>query len=486
MLDWKPTKQDLKNYPHFDAPISLNEIENIVKSPIRVAQNPFYPFLRYFDEWQPFRSQPDGKPDKKSRPIRYASRRDAYVFAYYRHLLSQPYERRLDELGISECPIAYRHIPFKVSRGGGKCNIDFAKDAFDGIERLGNCVAIALDIEKYFERLDHSKIYSLWCELLGVERLPRDHHAVFKNITQYRYVDQKEAYRRLGFLTLREKDGQWVEGYTIPFRKMPKQLCTTKEFQQKICGNDPTLPSIIKKNEDGFGIPQGAPISDLIANFYLMYFDKDVADYVRQLGGCYMRYSDDILLILPGNHEVAHQAKQFVTDKIRLFGDNLFIKEKKTCIVQFQQTTSGLTFKHIEGQQGKNGLEYLGFRFDGRRVYLRESTISRFYRKVSISARRDAKRHVADHPSKDVENLLNTFNYSTFSERYSRVRDFEKYSDNYSNWTFWSYVKRAANTFRKRGNQIPKQVSGFHTFMRTRIENAIRDAHIRQNSMRVK
>ena len=69
------TAKDLKHYPHFDAPITLREIRNLVTDPRRVANNSFYPFFLYEDSWQPYRSADAIKPDKKTRPIRYGARR---------------------------------------------------------------------------------------------------------------------------------------------------------------------------------------------------------------------------------------------------------------------------------------------------------------------------------------------------------------------------------------------------------------------------
>jgi hypothetical protein len=185
--------KDLKHYPHFDRRLSLAEAEAIVSDPDRVASNKFYPFFLYHETWQPFRSADTGKPELKSRPIRYAARRDAYILMHYRKIVSEKYEQRLSDLGISECPIAYRKV--RKPSGGGKCNIDFAKDAFDEIKKQGDCVAIALDIKGYFENLDHAKIKEIWCDLLGVVRLPADHFAVFKNVTKYHVVDQKGVNR---------------------------------------------------------------------------------------------------------------------------------------------------------------------------------------------------------------------------------------------------------------------------------------------------
>jgi hypothetical protein len=134
-MEYEFTPRDLKHYPHFDAPLPLREIKRLVSDPIRVARNGFFPFLLFHEEWQPYRTPVTGRPEKKSRPIRYASRRDAYIFSHYRHILAECYEARLEEMGISDCPIAYRKI-MKATGRGGKCNIDFAKDAFDGIEQL--------------------------------------------------------------------------------------------------------------------------------------------------------------------------------------------------------------------------------------------------------------------------------------------------------------------------------------------------------------
>ena len=385
------SSKDLKHYPHFDRHLTIDEAEEIVADPDRVASNKFYPFFLYHETWQPFRTADNGKPEPKSRPIRYAARRDAYILTHYRRILAEKYEERLASLGIEHCPIAYRKIP--KGGAGGKCNIDFAKDAFDEIEQQGDCVAIALDIRGYFENLDHQRIKAAWCDLLGVSRLPPDHYTVFKNVTRYHVVDQKDVYRRLGFIQTVSVNGFPRETYTVPYKDMPTQLCSPAEFREKICGGDPSLPSLIRANADEHGnllehgVPQGAPISDLIANFYLLEFDVALNAYATARGGRYMRYSDDILLIVPGGSQEAEEAEAFAVSEIRNFGSALEIKESKTCIVRFRRQRSELEFEHVRGPQGKNGFEYLGFRFDGKLVYVRDSTISRLYRKVALSAK---------------------------------------------------------------------------------------------------
>jgi len=171
-MDIDFSASDLKHYPHFDRRLSVDEAKKIISDPSRVASNKFYPFFLYTQKWQPFRNPENKgqKPDPKTRPIRYSSRRDAYIFTHYRRLLAREYESKLLELGIENCPIAYRKI--KKLGGSGKCNIDFAKDAFDEIEKQKDCVAVALDIKSYFESLNHEKIKQIWCQLLDVEKLP--------------------------------------------------------------------------------------------------------------------------------------------------------------------------------------------------------------------------------------------------------------------------------------------------------------------------
>ncbi|WGR62995.1 reverse transcriptase (plasmid) [Paracoccus ferrooxidans] len=480
--DFDFTAKDLKYYPHFDAPITLREIRRLVSDPEKVRTNSFYPFFLYEESWQPYRSTDAAAPDKKTRPIRYGARRDAYIFAYYRRKLSRLYEARLREMGIEDCPIAYRQV-LKPGRGGGKCNIDFAKDAFDEIDRLGDCVAVALDIKGYFENLDHKRIKRLWCDLLGVTKLPPDHYAVFKNITNYSFVDQRSVYLRLGYFGMRERNGKMIPGFLIPFCDMPKQLCSNSDFRAKICGGDPQYgPSLIQKNLVPHGVPQGAPISDLIANFYLLEFDRVMADYVRARDGRYMRYSDDILLILPGGSSEARAAVDFATTEMRKHGPELRIKDTKTCVAQFQRVPGGLQFRHLKQRPDetmKNGFEYLGFRYDGWRVYVRDSTISRFYGKVASAAKRDGRRHAEKNPTLDAGMLIGSFNFPLFSQRFSKVKKTNLTSD-YRSWTFYSYLKRSADAFGPKGGNILRQARGFEDFMHARVTAALVSAVARR------
>ena len=350
MEDWHLSKKDLKNYPHFDRIISEQRAEAYATDADAVAKHAFFPFIQYKQRWRRFR-KPGEKRDVKVRPIRYAARRDAYIFLFYRFILSKFYEAELARLDLCGSVLAYRQIPLPAGKGG-KCNIHFAYDAIRKIKELGKCSAISLDISAFFESLDHDRLKRVWCRMLGVTRLPPDHFNVFKAITKYAWVDKEAAYERLGhFGEKPSKDGRTIQkGYTTPYHKVPKQLCDAAEFRRKIAGWG-DLASIIKRNDKTFGIPQGAPISDILANLYLLDFDDAVAGRAKQRGGAYFRYSDDILIVIPGDQDAGETLMSEVCELIRRFGPELKIKDKKTSLITFRQVGERQTFLLNRGTQ---------------------------------------------------------------------------------------------------------------------------------------
>jgi hypothetical protein len=348
MEAWRVTPKDLKKYPHFDGFISAEKATIYVTNPERVSGHPFYPFMHYKQRWTRF--APKGQAGAvKERPIRYAARLDAYIFSYYRHILSGHYEEELRRAKLGDCVLAYRQIPIPGGKGG-KSNVHFAADAVRKIQEFGGCCAIALDISSFFESLDHSTLKKLWCRLLDVERLPSDHFQVFKAITQYSVVDKVEVYERLGHFgeKVSARTGNRVKGYLTPHRKIPTHLCDGKEFRAKIAGGGAT-GSIIRKNAELYGIPQGAPMSDLLANLYLLDFDKTIAGWVRDVGGAYFRYSDDILALVPGKESEGKQLAERIRELIRKFGSQLQIKREKSSLFAYKRDGSRQTCDLIDG-----------------------------------------------------------------------------------------------------------------------------------------
>lgn len=463
--------------------MSVKDAAALANDASRVSQHPFFPFILYEKKWNRFAKA--GKKGKaKERPIRYAARADAYIYARYRHHLSQLYEKMLGSHGIGDNILAYRRIPATPDKGG-KCNIHFARDAFLKIRALGNGYALALDISGFFEHLDHERLRQMWCRLLSVNRLPDDHYKVFKNITQYAVVDKQSLYERLGHFGPKKKTatGKIIKGYLTPLKNMPTQLCNGEEFRKKLAGGN-GVKSIISKNFKPYGIPQGSPISDLLANVYLFDFDLIVADWCREIGGHYFRYSDDILIICPGDDADAIQMMERVRSLIETFGAKLKIKKEKSSVFTFQSKANGdQNFKLVHGTQGRNGPEYLGFRYDGRNAYLRDSTLSNLQRKIARAARYSANVVARRFPNKRLDELQKEFDYEALIQRFGKVRYFGESQEDYRNWTFWTYAKKSGELFGPHGRKIFSQMKHHRKNVRNRVDFELQRAvHFRDNS----
>ena len=484
-MGWRLEARKLKRYPHFDSDISAADAEILVQNSEAVASHSFYPFMRYIERWNKW-SEKGHKGKLKERPIRYAARRDSYILSYYRHLLSVRYEPILKKLDLSDAVLAYRRIPDQES-GRGKCNIHFARDAFQKIINLGQCSVVALDISSYFESLDHSLLKAKWEMLLGVNRLPDDHHHVYQSITKYAFVDKLEVYERLGFFgdKIDPKSGRTIKGFLRSFNDIPRpQICSPSEFREKIAGKG-AQKSIIQRHDKHYGIPQGSPISDLLANLYLLDFDQEMNVEARRLGGHYTRYSDDILIILPGTALDGQAAMRFAQQCIAKSGDEIKIKDEKSYIYEFFLEPDGSqNFRRVLGNegQGKNGLEYLGFRFDGKKVYIKDSTLSNLWRKVTRKAMKDAVVAAKRYPDKSSADIQKIINFEKIVKEFGRVEEFDEKSDDVRSWTFWTYANRAQEVFGDLGKPISGQLRRHKTVIRQKVNDALDRAVRRRNS----
>jgi hypothetical protein len=124
-----------------------------VNDPKRVQKNPFFPFIVFEKKFNQFGDTTPRKARGKIRKLRYASRKDVYIYEFYRQQLAERYEEKLAKRGLAEVVIAYRRL--KTPEGRGKCRIEFAKDAFSDIVNREYCIALVVDISSYFESLKH-------------------------------------------------------------------------------------------------------------------------------------------------------------------------------------------------------------------------------------------------------------------------------------------------------------------------------------------
>lgn len=334
-----------RGYLHFDPQVSKIAASRVVAEPEVVAAHSFYPFIRYavssqkvfFDKT--FKKVEAKEP--KVRPISYASHMDSHIYSYYCQLLDNLYEAELASCSWGNSVLAFRSL--------GKSNIDFAYQAFVDISSKGECCAIALDVKGFFDNLNHNTLKQAWGKLLGCASLPADHYKVFRSLTKFSFVDRDALYERLGISKNNPRNNR-------------VRVCTPSEFRCVV-----RAEKFVEVNTDIKGIPQGSPISSMLSNIYMMEFDAAVYDHVSRLGGTYYRYCDDILVIVPIGSEGG--VTDFVSSQISNM--RLEVQSSKTETRTFRIAQYGL--------RADKPLQYLGFIFDGQRIYLRSASLARYH-----------------------------------------------------------------------------------------------------------
>lgn len=340
----------LRRYLHFDAPECRATVSRLVEDPAIVERWRFFPVLQdNVDLAKVSRSKtvPGLLVKPKVRSICSVGHADAALYSHYASLLEPGYEQLLTQHGLSECITAFRSL--------GKSNVHFADDAFKWIDGHRPCVALAFDVKSFFDTLNHRRLKAAWCQALGTATLPRDHYAVFRSLTRYAFVDKKDAYKALGVSRYNPKAG----GRT--------QLCDVDTFRAVVA-------PMIQVHSDTKGIPQGTPISALLSNLYMLPFDVRVSAAVGAVGGLYRRYCDDVLCIVPPEHEAT--IKQEVEQAA--LGLELTLHPDKFSRHRFDVGAPAAT---------GNVLQYLGLTYDGSAIRLRPSGIGRYYNKMRAAVR---------------------------------------------------------------------------------------------------
>lgn len=354
-VDFVKHHNDTKPYAHFDLRVSLSmpSIRKYVMDRTKIVTHSFYPFIHFEKK----NSRYGKKGPKKPRELYYCSHLDRCVYQRYAFLLNYQYNIWACENNIDDVAIAYRD---KL----GKNNIDFAKDGFDAIRSFPQCFILVGDFTNFFDNLEHQYLKKMMCEVLGVERLPQDYFSVFKNITRFSSWDWKDIVKAAG---------ENIAERGVRKKINSKETVLTKEQFQK-------NKKDIKKNISGVGVPQGAPISAVLSNIYMIKFDKDIKRYVTSKGGIYMRYSDDFIIVLPYERDA----------EIADFTSYIFsyVESMKGLIDLQKEKTSCYTYKDeviYEGDQ-PSSINYLGFLFDGKSIRIRPRAITKYYYRMRRKA----------------------------------------------------------------------------------------------------
>lgn len=361
--EWKLKYNKSKPYSHFDKRVSISNVWSYISDPKKVSQHGFYPFIHYTINFNKYNKE--AGIIQKKREIYYASHIDRCIYQYYAFLLNEAYNKRVIKDNINDVSVAYRN-------NLGKSNIDFFKSAFDFIQKSGSCYIMVGDFTNFFDKLDHKYLKKQICSLLETHSLPDDHYAVFKNITHYSSWNLVDLLEINGLQN--DKHGRH-ELNSLPTVLSLKQFNKLKKLY-------------IHPNTNKYGIPQGSPISAVLANIYMLEADKTINDYVRQLNGLYMRYSDDFIVILPVGQSDFHMHYEWIKNFLSTI-DGVVLSPEKTQLYLYDHNSILSCNNTFEANvlNGKNMLNFLGFSFNGKEVTIRDKTISKYYYRLYRKAK---------------------------------------------------------------------------------------------------
>ncbi|QZK99451.1 hypothetical protein K5L04_06855 [Flavobacterium psychrophilum] len=336
------------------------------------------------------------KPSKKPREIFYANHLDAHIYSYFSNeILGKEYENLLSKNSLlSDSIIAYRKIPIDKTnyKSKFKCNIQFANELFEEIEKRGNCVVACYDIEKFFPSLNHEYLKKCWISLIGEEKFNKSHEKTFNSLVKYSFVDMKDIVEQCTNeeLGIRHKNNFKNSDFNSYF-------INSKEFRDKIAKKN-LIKKHKPKNENGLlkGIPQGTPISAFLANLYLLDFDKFIVEeLVKQKNCFYRRYSDDIAIIF----ETIEDFEKMSVEILKKISESplcLKINDQKTVVSIFTNRNGKIESKTKTELNinftSHDSLKYLGFEYNGNNILLKPASLSKFYREMKMSIRRKANR----------------------------------------------------------------------------------------------
>lgn len=434
----------LKSYKHFDPIFEFKDRSDLIKKMVsdptleRIAQFSFSPLVKILTKTPRYKYDENVDAyglETKIRPISFAAHLDAYIYGFYAFVLTDAYQDYIKKSGFASCVLAYR------SDLNGDSNIQFAKKAFDTVKEMytkyGKCSAIALDISGYFDAIDHQILKSKWCDVLGVSQLPRDQYKIFRSLTNYAYVGKANFLKHFNIKVSRAKKWKTLLNLipdSINGASFQDKMDLLRK-EQLIIKNKPKISA------DGTvsyrGIPQGSPMSSVLSNMYLIDFDRWLHNLSLLMDFKYFRYCDDLLIVCKSEN-----VRYLVDEVVRVIKDefDLIIQTKKSEIVEFRENSSGVirsfdinkpggrkTDKATEQQFYKN-LQYLGFEYNGKSIYIRSGSLSRYFRKAKASI---------------VKTMMMAYGKKSTRPKVGRKKLYIKYS-HFGRRNFISYAHNAA------------------------------------------
>lgn len=405
-----------RGYNHLTNKISgkdESKITSYVSNERKVAKHAFFPLLHKKISQRRFKTYEDKNDilkkghkklegdqivsNKKIRPIFYATHIDTQVYAYYSNeIIQKKYEEYLsNHPKLSECITAYRRIPVNPNKEeeGNKSSIHFAKDVFEHIKIRGECVAMAYDIKSFFTNLDHKILKKAWVNLLGTKTLPKDHYNIFKSITNFSYVNLDDLRVGKGFDEKKISENR-KKGVQAFFQSPTELRGAIKRGELRVFKNQ--YHNELEGSKRSLrGIPQGLPISAMLANLYMLNFDKAVYQKVAiEHNGFYRRYSDDIVVVC--DEKDRKELQKFLIEEIQKYKLKIAVAKTEICIFRYINSADKQILKShrlIDDKEKYNiSFNYLGFEFYGDKTLIKSANLAKFYRRMKKAVKTKAKR----------------------------------------------------------------------------------------------
>lgn len=378
-----------------------------------VSKHDFFPLIHTIISERRFKKGKDGGNDSrahshhgqrtvKHRPLHYATHIDSMIFGYYAEKLQKVY---LDVLqinqGLSDCVTAYRRIEDPNRKGKNKGTIHFAHEVFEEIKRRApqGCTVLKFDIESFFSSIDHKVLKTAWISLLQKPTMPADHYNVYRAATRFAYINRDDL--RISHQNYGSRAG-FDEKKLAEIRKLGIVAFfeSPKAFRRELKAGKFRIHRNKFKNDEGdmIGIPQGLPISAVLANLYLLESDQIIFnEIVGKMSGYYRRYSDDIIVIC--NPEDKQKVKNIVEKSLTDNKVKVSIPKTEEFFFYNKAKQDGIfqtACYMIENNCWKLGLPltYLGFQFDGEKILIKSANVAKFYRRMVFAVKSRTRRAI--------------------------------------------------------------------------------------------
>lgn len=445
-------KHKTKAYIHCDFPVGHAKAQEIILSD--VSKYRFMPFFGYNilvekvkklkkEEYRSLKADsPDGiiffndskfliKKIKK-RPIKFASHTDACIYSNFACILEKYYEREILESGLNQVVCAYR-------KGRGS-NYEIAAEAFSHIALNSSSIVATFDIKGFFDTIDHGILKNKTFDLLRKDKgklcSNKEISSILKSLCHYSYID----------LEAKINNEKTIRSFINERKSEGHKRAFEIDYFRNLCRNR----NILRVNESSFGIPQGSASSAILSNIYLFEFDLKLKNLIEKNQGIYRRYSDDIFIAFP-----AHK------DQLRYEIETFIITELEKLNLEIQKDKTYWYSLPNDFQTG-HAIDYLGFTFNGKFIYIRTSSLNRYWSKMrsGVAYAKNRFRKYCEHNKPNGNKMYASRilkRYTCAIWKLSKNRNRLYYSEN-KNFITYAHSSHKVFCKRKIKSKIRKQV----------------------------